>query len=143
MRDPFNLARFLEAQEDVYAEVKGELERASKTGHWIWFIFPQIAGLGESETSQYFAISSIDEARAYNANPVLGPRLIECTELVLAAEGRSAKEIFGDLDTMKFRSCMTLFASVCEDTPIFQRALDIYFDGVPDPRTRAAINDNG
>jgi len=141
MTDPFDLYRFVAAQDDIYEEVLDELERGSKTGHWMWFIFPQIAGLGQSEISEYFAISSLDEARAYKANPILGPRLAECTEKVLATKGKSAQEIFGDLDAMKLRSSMTLFAEACEDTPVFQQALDRFFDGVPDPATRAEIDD--
>jgi uncharacterized protein (DUF1810 family) len=143
MKDPYDLDRFLEAQEHVYEEVLDELENGLKTGHWIWFIFPQLAGLGESDVSEYFAISTIDEARAYMANSILGPRLSECTERVLAIEGKSARDIFGDLDAMKFRSSMTLFAAACDDTRLFQRALDRFFDGAPDPITRAAINDFG
>ena len=141
MRDTFDLVRFVEAQEDVYAQVLDELEKGAKTGHWIWFIFPQLAGLGESDISEYFAISSIEEARAYTANSILGPRLTECTERVLAIEGKSARQIFGDLDAMKFRSSMTLFAAASEDSQLFQQALDRYFGGVPDAVTLAGLND--
>ena len=141
MSDLFDLHRFVDAQDDIYKEVLDELERGAKTGHWMWFIFPQLAGLGESEVSGYFAISSLDEASAYKANSALGPRLIECTEMVLATKGKSAREIVGDLDAMKFRSSMTLFAAACEDAPVFQRALDRFYEGIPDPITRAGISD--
>ena len=141
MNDPFNLARFIEAQEDDYAAVLGELTRGKKTGHWIWYIFPQIAELGFSEVSQYFSISSIDEANAYLDHAELGPRLIECVELVNTIQGKSAEEIFGSLDAMKFRSSMTLFLNSNSDYDVFRRALDMYFDGRPDPLTVQALID--
>jgi len=141
MNDPFNLARFIEAQEDDYAAVLGELKRGKKTGHWIWYIFPQIAELGFSEVSQYFSISSIDEANAYLDHAELGPRLIECVELVNTIQGKSAEEIFGSLDAMKFRSSMTLFLNSNSDYDVFRRALDMYFDGRPDPLTVQALID--
>jgi len=132
--DPFHLERFVLAQERVYPRVLSELEAGEKMSHWMWFIFPQIQGLGRSPISIEYAISSRDEARAYLQHPVLGPRLKECTGLVLRVEGRSAFEIFDTPDDIKFRSCMTLFAQVSSDD-IFQRALDKYFDGVPDRLT--------
>ena len=104
-------------------------------GHWMWFIFPQIRGLGRSPTSIEYAISGRDEARAYLAHPLLGPRLKECTRLVLEVENRSAEQIFGSPDDMKFRSCMTLFAQVAPDDDIFVRALQKYFRGIPDRLT--------
>jgi len=132
--DPFHLERFVLAQERVYPRVLSELEAGEKMSHWMWFIFPQIQGLGRSPISIEYAISSRDEARAYLQHPVLGPRLNECTGLVLRVEGRSAYEIFDTPDDIKFRSCMTLFAQVSNDD-IFQRTLDKYFDGVPDRLT--------
>ena len=139
MNDPFDLARFVKAQDGAYAGVVAELKRERKTGHWIWYIFPQIAGLGFSHMSQKFAISSIDEARAYVQHPVLGSRLIECIELVLAIEGKSAEQIFGHIDALKFRSCLTLFATVEHDTDTCQRALERYFGGLTDPLTTQAL----
>src|SRR4029079_17249024 len=106
--DPYNLQRFVDAQEPVFPRVLGELRRERKYGHGICFIFPQLKGLGRSSTSEFFGISSLDEAKAYLEHPVLAPRLIECTELVNAVEGRDANDIFGDIDAMKFRSSMTL-----------------------------------
>jgi uncharacterized protein (DUF1810 family) len=132
--DPFHLERFVIAQERVYPRVLSELEAGEKMSHWMWFIFPQIQGLGRSPISIEYALSSRDEARAYLQHPVLGPRLKECTGLVLRVEGRSAFEIFDTPDDIKFRSCMTLFAQVSNDD-IFQRALDKYCDGVPDQLT--------
>jgi uncharacterized protein (DUF1810 family) len=132
--DPFDLERFLLAQDRIYPRVLSELQAGEKMSHWMWFIFPQIRGLGRSPVSIEYAISSRDEARAYLQHPILGPRLKECTDLVLRVEGRSAFEIFDEPDDMKFRSCMTLFAQVSTDD-IFQRALDKYCDGVPDQLT--------
>jgi len=139
MNDPFDLARFVTAQGGAYAGVVAELKRGRKSGHWIWYIFPQIAGLGSSHMSQKFAISSIDEARAYVQHPVLGPRLVECIELVLAIEGKSAAQILGDIDALKFHSCLTLFAAVANDTGSCQKALEKYFDGLTDPLTTQAL----
>ena len=135
MDDPFNLQRFLDAQEHVYAGVLSELKQGRKHGHWIWFIFPQLKGLGFSANSAFFGISSLQEARAYLQHPVLGPRLEECTQLVNAVAGRSAEDIFGEVDTMKFRSCMTLFANAMPENGTFMRALQKYFDGEFDPLT--------
>ncbi len=115
----YDLDRFVTEQNRDYETVLGELRRGRKSSHWIWFIFPQIAGLGHSAMSQHFAIGSLDEARAYLAHPVLGPRLRECARLVLAVEGRTAEEIFGSLDAMKVRSCMTLFHRAAPDEPEF------------------------
>src|SRR5262245_11229971 len=124
MADPYDLSRFLEAQQHVYAQVCSELSGGQKTSHWMWFVFPQIHGLGRSGMAQRFAVSSIEEARAYLQHPVLGPRLRECTELVCAVRGRTIYEIFGSPDDMKFRSCMTLFARVDDqEHGIFERAL--------------------
>ena len=132
---PYDLERFVAAQRHVYAEVVDELRRGRKTGHWIWFIFPQIAGLGSSPTSRHFAIASLDEARAYVAHPILGPRLLECAELLLAVEGRSAAEILGSLDAMKVRSSMTLFHRAAPDEPAFKAVLTRYYDDGGDPAT--------
>lgn len=131
----YDLDRFLGEQAHVYDGVLGELRRGHKTGHWIWFIFPQIAGLGHSALSQHFAISSLDEARAYLAHPVLGARLRECAEILLGIEERTAEAIFGSTDAMKLRSCMTLFHRAAPDEPVFARVLDRYFGGVPDGLT--------
>jgi uncharacterized protein (DUF1810 family) len=137
--DPFNLQRFVDAQDGIYAQVLAELKKGSKETHWIWFIFPQIRGLGSSAMAEKFAISSQEEAAAYLADPLLGPRLRECTKLVNAVEGRSAYEILGDPDDLKFRSSMTLFATVAEDKRVFEQALKKYFDGEYDPLTLARI----
>ena len=131
MTDPFNLQRFLDAQETVLGSVRAELRSGRKRGHWIWFIFPQMKGLGRSGTSAKYGISGIDEAAAYLRHPTLGPRLMECTELVNAIEGRPAEQIFGEIDAIKFRSCMTLFASAGTD-PIFLEALNKYNGGERD-----------
>ncbi len=139
MGDPFHLQRFVEAQAPVYAEVCAELRRGRKTSHWIWFIFPQIRGLGSSETAQYFAIASRAEARAYMEHPVLGARLRECTELVARVKNKSIDQIFGYPDNLKFQSSMTLFARASEDNEVFIEALKKYFDGESDPQTLARL----
>jgi uncharacterized protein (DUF1810 family) len=130
-----DLERFVAAQRDVYPGVLDELRSGRKTGHWIWFIFPQIAGLGHSATSQAYAIGSLEEARAYLAHPILGGRLRECASIVAALEGRGAVEIFGPLDAMKVRSSMTLFLRAAPDEPIFARVLDRFYGGRPDDAT--------
>lgn len=132
--DPFDLRRFVAAQDAVYQQVCAELAAGCKTGHWMWFVFPQLKGLGRSATAQHFGICSLDEAQAYWVHPLLGPRLRECTELVLAVKGRGAHEIFGTPDDLKFRSCMTLFAQATGE-PLFAKALKRFFDGRADPRT--------
>jgi uncharacterized protein (DUF1810 family) len=137
--DPFNLERFVEAQARVYDQVRRELKAGRKESHWMWFIFPQIAGLGQSPTSIRFAIGSMDEARAYLAHAVLGPRLKECSRLTLDVEGRTAREIFGAIDEMKFRSSMTLFAKAAPEEDVFKRCLEKYFAAEPDPATLARI----
>ena len=136
---PYDLNRFVVEQGYVYEDVLGELRRGLKTGHWIWFIFPQIAGLGQSDISRRFAIGSLDEARAYLAHPVLGARLRECAGIVLATKGRTAEEIFGSLDAMKLRSCMTLFHRAAPDEPVFAQVLDRYYGGVADEATDARL----
>lgn len=135
----YDLDRFLAEQEDVYDGVLEELRRGIKTGHWIWFIFPQIAGLGHSYMSQRYSIGSLDEARAYLAHPVLGERLRECAGIVLATRERTAEQIFGSLDAMKLRSCMTLFHRAAPDEPVFGQVLDRYYDGVADAITDALL----
>jgi uncharacterized protein (DUF1810 family) len=135
MHDLYNLARFLEAQNPIYPQVVSELRAASKRSHWMWFIFPQIKGLGYSPTSIRFAISSLDEAKAYIDHAVLGPRLIECTTLVNQSSGRSIHQIFGSPDDMKFHSSMTLFAHAAPDKNVFQDALQKFFAGKDDPFT--------
>jgi uncharacterized protein (DUF1810 family) len=133
--DPFNLQRFVDAQERVYPDVLAELRGAHKRSHWIWFIFPQIAGLGSSPTAARYAISSLDEARAYLAHELLGARLHECTQLVNAVQGRSIGEIFGSPDDMKVRSSMTLFARATKDNHDFVALLERYYDGEEDALT--------
>lgn len=131
----FDLQRFVDAQDPVFEDVLLELRRGDKEGHWMWFIFPQISGLGSSAMSQRFAISSRAEAEAYLAHAVLGPRLIRCTKLVNAVESRSAERIFGPVDAMKFRSSMTLFREAAPAGSVFNEALKKYFAGEPDTRT--------
>jgi uncharacterized protein (DUF1810 family) len=135
MSDDYNLHRFLDAQERVYDTVLDELRAGRKSSHWIWFIFPQIVGLGHSGMAQQFAIGSLDEAKAYLQHPVLGPRLRACTQLVLDVDGRSAEEIFPYPDNLKFRSCMNLFMTATNDNTLFKDALLKYFDGKPDQLT--------
>ncbi len=135
MSDAYNLHRFLDAQERTYDTVLAELRAGRKTSHWIWFIFPQIAGLGHSAMAQQFAITSLDEAKAYLQHPVLGQKLRECTQLVLNIEGRGADEIFSYPDNLKFWSCMTLFMIAATDNTLFKNALHKYFDGLPDQKT--------
>jgi len=134
MNDIYNLTRFVDAQNHEYESVVQELQNGMKRGHWMWYIFPQIAGLGMSSTSQMYAIKSIDEAKAYYAHPILGSRLQECTQLVMNVKGRTSKEIFGYIDNLKFRSCMTLFDCASDDG-LFRDALDNYFDGEADQLT--------
>jgi uncharacterized protein (DUF1810 family) len=135
MKDPYNLSRFVEAQNPIYEQVLSELRQGRKTSHWMWFVFPQIQGLGHSYTAQKFAISSIEEARAYLEHAVLGPRLRECTTLVNNVSGRTIHQIFGSPDDLKFHSCMTLFAQASADDDVFQEALQKYFSGKPDTLT--------
>ncbi len=129
MNDPYNLRRFVDAQEYVYKDVCSELRDGCKRGHWMWFIFPQIKGLGYSQMANKFAISSISEAEAYLKHAILGPRLRECTGLVVLVEGHSIDQILGYLDSMKFRSSMTLFAHATTDNGVFKDALQKYFGG--------------
>ena len=134
--DEFDLQRYVDAQAGGYADVLRELRAAHKSSHWMWFVFPQVAGLGQSWVSQHYAIRSLEEARAYLAHPVLGPRLRECADLVLAAPPRAtAASIFGDPDDKKLRSSMTLFLRASPDEARWQRVLDRFYAGIPDPRT--------
>ena len=133
--DRFDLQRFVDAQARVYAAVLDELRAGRKRSHWIWFIFPQVDGLGSSPTAARYAISSLDEARAYLRHDVLGPRLHECTQLVNAVQGRSIGEIFGSPDDMKVRSSMTLFVRATPDNGDFVELLARYYDGAEDPLT--------
>jgi uncharacterized protein (DUF1810 family) len=136
--DPYDLKRFVLAQDKVYGQVLAELAAGCKRSHWMWFIFPQLRALGSSLTARTFGIGSLAEARAYLAHPQLGARLGECTQLVNAVRGRSVAEIFGHPDDLKFRSCMTLFAHAAADGP-FHEALRRYFAGAQDPRTRELL----
>jgi len=138
--DPFGLNRFVEGQNDIFDAVLAELRAGQKCGHWMWFIFPQFAGLGVSPTADFFAIKSLAEAEAFLAHFLLGPRLRQCTTIVNELEGRTLMEIFGDPDRMKFCSCMTLFARVAPDEPIFTQALQKYCRGEEDPMTLAALS---
>ncbi|CAN7559297.1 DUF1810 domain-containing protein [Pararhizobium sp. LjRoot235] len=135
MNDAYRLSRFIEAQEPVYETVLRELEHGRKESHWMWFIFPQIAGLGHSPTALRFAISSLDEARAYLAHPLLGSRLIQCTSTINAVRNRTAHQIFGSPDDMKLCSSMTLFRQAANDPEPFKTAIERYFDGKADPLT--------
>jgi uncharacterized protein (DUF1810 family) len=137
--DGFNLQRFVDAQAPVYEQVLRELSNGGKASHWMWFVFPQLQGLGFSAMSVRYAISGREEAVAYDAHPVLGPRLRECTALINAVEGRSALEILGRPDDIKFRSSMTLFAACVADAGIFTDALGKYFGGRHDSKTKALL----
>ena len=135
MNDPHDLQRFVDAQDAVYDRVLAELRAGRKTSHWMWFVFPQLAGLGSSSMAQRFAIASLAEARAYLAHGVLGPRLRECTQLLMNSQGETISRILGSPDDLKFRSCMTLFAKVAGSPEAFDAALEKFFDGEPDPKT--------
>jgi uncharacterized protein (DUF1810 family) len=137
------LERFLEAQEPVYDQVRVELRAGRKRGHWMWFVFPQVAGLGRSVTARWFAIRSLDEANVYLADPVLGPRLRECAELTNAVTGKTAVEIFGDTDAMKLRSSMTLFSRAASDNRIFEAVLGHYFHAEHDAVTLGRLEEVG
>lgn len=141
--DPFDLRRFTDAQDRVYDTVLAELRNGAKRSHWIWFVFPQLRGLGRSSTAQRYGVSSLAEARAYLAHPVLGLRLRECTGLVAAIDGRSVDEIFGWPDNLKVRSSMTLFARATDDPEIqaeFRAVLDKFYGGEEDPATVDLLN---
>jgi uncharacterized protein (DUF1810 family) len=138
--DPFDLRRFVDAQASVYDAVVGELRAGRKRSHWMWFVFPQLRGLGSSPTAVRFSISSIDEARAYVAHELLGPRLRECARLVAAIDARSAVDVFGRPDDLKLRSSMTLFARAADDNADFVAVLEKYFGGEEDPATVARLS---
>lgn len=137
MEDPYDLERFVSAQDDggTYRQALAELRQGAKRSHWMWFVFPQLAGLGLSPTARRYALSGLDEARAYLRHPVLGPRLLECSETVAGLAGRTAGQIFGSTDEKKLRSSVTLFLRADPGEPVFQRLLDQYFEGVPDAAT--------
>lgn len=137
--DPFDLARFVSAQAAVYERALQEIRSGDKRSHWMWFIFPQIDGLGFSATAQHYAIKSAEEARQYLAHPTLGPRLLECAEAALAIEGRTALEIFGSPDDLKLRSCMTLFEAIAGRESVFGRVLDKYYQGHRDTKTQEIL----
>jgi uncharacterized protein (DUF1810 family) len=141
MADPYNLERFVTAQNagGTYGRALEELRRGRKTSHWMWYVFPQIAGLGHSQMSRTYAIASLDEAEAYLKDPVLGPRLIECARVVASAHTRTAEQIFGGIDAQKLHSSMTLFWRAAPTEPVFSQVLDRYFDGVPDSETDRRI----
>ena len=141
MNDPYRLRRFENAQnQGTYEAAVTELRAGRKASHWMWFIFPQIAGLGHSSMSRTYAISSLSEAEAYLTHPVLGPRLIECARILTGLTGRTAEEIFGATDAMKLRSSMTLFARAAPNNARFQQVLDDYFDGIADVATERRLD---
>ncbi len=139
--DPYDLQRFVTAQDagGTYARVLAELRAGRKTSHWMWFVFPQIAGLGYSPVSQMYAITSLAEATAYLAHPVLGARLIECATILTGLTGRTAEQVFGAIDALKLCSCVTLFGHAAPEEPVFGRVLDQYFGGIPDSATEKRI----
>lgn len=141
MSDPFSLSRFETAQDsaDMYERALLELQAGRKRSHWMWFVFPQLQGLGRSPMSQKYAISSLAEARAYLEHPVLGGRLVRCTQIVAELRGRSAQDVFGVTDASKLRSSMTLFARVCSEDSVFHLVLARYFDGFADVNTEALL----
>ena len=135
MTDPFDLARFVDAQAPVIDRVRAELAAGVKRSHWMWFVFPQLKGLGRSATAARYGIASRAEAEAYLAHPVLGARLVHCAALANAVPRKSAHDIFGAPDDLKFHSCMTLFARAAPEEPLFRHALERFFDGREDPNT--------
>jgi uncharacterized protein (DUF1810 family) len=141
MDDPYDLERFVTAQDSggAYQQAAGELRRGRKTSHWMWFVFPQIAGLGQSPTSKFYAISSLAEARAYLHHPELGARLRECAEILTTDQGRTAEQIFGGIDAMKLRSSMTLFMHAAPEQPVFRQVIEQFFGGTPDPATEQRL----
>jgi uncharacterized protein (DUF1810 family) len=140
VEDPYQLSRFVQAQADTYADALGELRAGRKTSHWMWFVFPQIAGLGRSSMAQRYALGTIDEARAYLQHPVLGPRLLECADALLADHAHTAEQILGATDAMKLRSSMTLFAHAEPAEHRFRRVLDRYYSGLEDAETLRRLN---
>ena len=142
MSDPHNLQRFIDAQEGIYETALAELRAGAKRSHWMWFIFPQLAGLGRSSTAQFYGIASLAEARAYLDHPLLGARLRECVEALLPWRGRPAEQILGPIDTLKLRSSLTLFDRV-EPRSVFAAGLAAFYEGAPDQRTLALLNAEG
>jgi uncharacterized protein (DUF1810 family) len=143
MDDPYDLQRFVDAQNPAYAEVLDELADGRKRSHWMWFVFPQVAGLGQSPISQRYAISSLAEAQAYLAHPVLGPRLIECATIVAGLRGSTAQDVFGGIDAIKLRSSMTLFARAEPGRTVFREVLEAYYGGVSDEATEMLLGETG
>jgi uncharacterized protein (DUF1810 family) len=141
MSDPFDLGRFLAAQAAMMPQVVAELEAGEKRSHWIWFVFPQMKGLGRSATAEFYGIGSVDEARAYLAHPVLGARLRECVGLLLGHAGKPLDRILGFPDDMKFRSSMTLFAVAAPEEPLFEQALEAFCQGERDANTLALVKE--
>ena len=137
--DPYNLARFVTAQQDTYARALSEIRAGQKRSHWMWYVFPQVDGLGYSATARRYSVTSAAEAEAYLRHPVLGPRLAACAEAVLRVNARSARDVFGSPDDLKLRSSATLFAAVSPEGSVFHRVLDRYFRGAPDPVTLARL----
>jgi uncharacterized protein (DUF1810 family) len=139
--DPYDLQRFVAAQDagGTYQRARAELRAGHKTSHWMWFVFPQIAGLGYSPTSRTYAITSLAEARAYLAHPVLGARLTECAAILAGLPGRTAEQIFGEVDALKLCSSMTLFMHAAPGEPVFRQVLDQYFGGIPDSATEQRL----
>lgn len=140
LSDPWNLQRFVDAQAPVYDAVAAELRNGRKASHWMWYVFPQLRGLGRSTMAQHYGLASLDEAHAYLAHPELGARLRECTQLALRA-GNDAHALFGSPDDFKFRSCMTLFKHAAPEEALFAEALHHYFGDIPDARTEAMLRD--
>ena len=141
MSDPFRLQRFIDAQDEVYEDVVAELRAGQKRTHWMWFVFPQVAGLGRSATAELYAIQSLDEAKAYLTHPLLGGRLRECTQLKLDMRDKTARQILGNPDDLKFFSSMTLFAHAAPTEPLFRDALAKYFDGREDAMTAELLQE--
>lgn len=141
--DPFELSRFVAAQQDSYERALSEITNGRKRSHWMWYIYPQLRGLGRSSTAQMYGITGVDEAQAYLQHELLGPRLIAVCEAALSVEGRTATEIFGKPDDMKLRSCATLFAHISTTDSVFHKIIDKYFDGHADPQTVQLLNDRG
>ncbi len=137
--DPYDLQRFVDAQAGTYTQALAELRAGRKTGHWMWFVLPQVAGLGRSATAQHYAVSGLDEARAYLAHPVLGPRLVECARVLTELDGRDPVAVFGDVDAAKLRSSMTLFAHADPSQPVFRAVLEQYFGGQEDEATTSRL----
>jgi uncharacterized protein (DUF1810 family) len=137
--DRFDLQRFVNAQDRVWPDVQAELAAGAKTSHWMWFVFPQLAGLGRSGTARFYGIASLAEAQAYWAHPVLGARLKECCGLLMALQGRTARQVFGPIDALKLRSCLTLFERAAPDEPVFGRLLDKFYAGERDAATQQML----